>query len=207
MPASIANFEDLREMRVWQRSLDVHGRALGALGGVAAGAARGRLQPAQAGAAESDRTRRARATSGRRRQACRCRRASTRSSRRETPAERDNYELLSAEQWVLAGDTAAAKQAFAAGLARGAHDICRPRARWSPRKSRSRRMTGHGPFMNWTRYPCPRRRSSRRTIGGCAARARFSPAIRSRARAPSSSASAIFPIRRACARAATSCSL
>lgn len=32
----------------------------------------------------------------------------------EAPAERDNYELLSAEQWVLAGDTAAAKQAFAA---------------------------------------------------------------------------------------------
>jgi uncharacterized protein len=31
----------------------------------------------------------------------------------ESPAERDNYELLSAEQWVLAGDTAAAKQAFA----------------------------------------------------------------------------------------------
>jgi uncharacterized protein len=31
----------------------------------------------------------------------------------ESPAERDNYELLSAEQWTLAGDTAAAKQAFA----------------------------------------------------------------------------------------------
>jgi outer membrane PBP1 activator LpoA protein len=30
------------------------------------------------------------------------------------PAERDNYELLSAEQWVLAGDTPAAKQALAA---------------------------------------------------------------------------------------------
>jgi outer membrane PBP1 activator LpoA protein len=30
-----------------------------------------------------------------------------------TPADRDNYELLSAEQWVLAGDAAAAKQAFA----------------------------------------------------------------------------------------------
>ncbi len=31
----------------------------------------------------------------------------------ESPAERDNYELLSAEQWALAGDIAAAKQAFA----------------------------------------------------------------------------------------------
>lgn len=32
----------------------------------------------------------------------------------EAPADRDSYELLSAEQWVLAGDTASAKQAFAA---------------------------------------------------------------------------------------------
>ncbi|MGO9514542.1 MAG: penicillin-binding protein activator [Steroidobacteraceae bacterium] len=32
----------------------------------------------------------------------------------EVPAERDNYELLSAEQWALAGDTPAAKQALAA---------------------------------------------------------------------------------------------
>ncbi len=32
----------------------------------------------------------------------------------QAPAERDSYELLSAEQWVLAGDTPAAKQAFAA---------------------------------------------------------------------------------------------
>jgi len=32
----------------------------------------------------------------------------------EAPADRDSYELLSAEQWVLAGDTPAAKQAFAA---------------------------------------------------------------------------------------------
>jgi outer membrane PBP1 activator LpoA protein len=31
----------------------------------------------------------------------------------ESPADRDSYELLSAEQWALAGDTAAAKQAFA----------------------------------------------------------------------------------------------
>lgn len=32
----------------------------------------------------------------------------------ETPAEHDSYQLLSAEQWVSAGDLAAAKQAFAA---------------------------------------------------------------------------------------------
>jgi uncharacterized protein len=31
----------------------------------------------------------------------------------QAPAERDNYELLAAEQWVLAGDTASAKQAMA----------------------------------------------------------------------------------------------
>ena len=31
----------------------------------------------------------------------------------QTPADHDNYELLSAEQWVLAGDTSAAKQAYA----------------------------------------------------------------------------------------------
>ncbi len=31
----------------------------------------------------------------------------------ESPAEHDSYELLSAEQWALAGDIAAAKQAFA----------------------------------------------------------------------------------------------
>ena len=31
----------------------------------------------------------------------------------QTPAERDNYELLCAEQWVLAGDPLAAEQAFA----------------------------------------------------------------------------------------------
>jgi outer membrane PBP1 activator LpoA protein len=31
----------------------------------------------------------------------------------ESPADRDSYELLSAEQWALAGDVAAAKQAFA----------------------------------------------------------------------------------------------
>jgi uncharacterized protein len=31
----------------------------------------------------------------------------------QVPAERDNYELLAAEQWVLAGNTASAKQAFA----------------------------------------------------------------------------------------------
>jgi len=30
----------------------------------------------------------------------------------QAPADRDSYELLSAEQWVLAGDTPAAKQAF-----------------------------------------------------------------------------------------------
>src|SRR6202021_446239 len=30
------------------------------------------------------------------------------------PAEHDNYELLSAEQWLAAGNIAAAKQAFAA---------------------------------------------------------------------------------------------
>jgi hypothetical protein len=32
----------------------------------------------------------------------------------EVPAQRDNYELLSAEQWVSAGNVAAAKQAYAA---------------------------------------------------------------------------------------------
>jgi hypothetical protein len=32
----------------------------------------------------------------------------------QNPAERDSYELLSAEQWVLAGDIASAKQAYAA---------------------------------------------------------------------------------------------
>jgi uncharacterized protein len=32
----------------------------------------------------------------------------------KTPAEQDNYELLSAEQWVIAGNLAAAKQAMAA---------------------------------------------------------------------------------------------
>ena len=31
----------------------------------------------------------------------------------QNPSERDNYELLSAEQWVFAGDIAAAKQAYA----------------------------------------------------------------------------------------------
>src|SRR5579862_1774803 len=32
----------------------------------------------------------------------------------QTPAQHDNYELLSAEQWVLAGNTSAARQAYAA---------------------------------------------------------------------------------------------
>jgi uncharacterized protein len=32
----------------------------------------------------------------------------------QTPAQRDNYDLLSAEQWVLAGNAAAAKEAYAA---------------------------------------------------------------------------------------------
>ena len=37
------------------------------------------------------------------------------------PAESDNYELLSAEQWVAAGNVAAAKQALAPGFAGSAH--------------------------------------------------------------------------------------
>src|SRR5258708_40247996 len=35
----------------------------------------------------------------------------------DIPAEHDSYELLSAEQWVAAGDLPAAKQALAAGSA------------------------------------------------------------------------------------------
>ena len=41
-------------------------------------------------------------------------RASMRELAAETPAEHDNYELLSAEQWVIAGNVPAAKEALAA---------------------------------------------------------------------------------------------
>ncbi len=44
------------------------------------------------------------------------------------PAERDNYELLSAEQWLAAGNIAAAKQSFAAVSADARVRLATPRA-------------------------------------------------------------------------------
>src|ERR1700732_4865100 len=45
------------------------------------------------------------------------------------PADHDNYELLSAEQWLAAGDMAAAKEAFAAASAGGGGRPPGPRGR------------------------------------------------------------------------------
>ncbi|HEY0745573.1 MAG TPA: penicillin-binding protein activator [Steroidobacteraceae bacterium] len=46
----------------------------------------------------------------------------------QLPAERDNYELLSAEQWVAAGDVAAAKQALAQVSPEARTKLATPRA-------------------------------------------------------------------------------
>src|ERR1700683_3898750 len=46
----------------------------------------------------------------------------------EQPANRDNYELLSAEQWVAAGNIAAAKQSFAAVSPEARTRLATPRA-------------------------------------------------------------------------------
>ena len=95
-----------RECRVWQRSLDVHCAArstCGARGLLAASAGRAcsLVKPEQPAAALRAG---ARAAPGRSRQSCRRPRRPTPISRRSQPADRDNYELLSAEQWVLASN-------------------------------------------------------------------------------------------------------
>ena len=105
----------------------------------------------------------------------------------EDPAEHDNYELLSAEQWVAAGNVAQAKQALAA---------VSPDARTTQPASRAlvaaeialaendgaraiHELDAIGPPAAWPRI-----------IGISAAKRHSSPAIRSKARAPSSSANA-----------------
>ena len=107
----------------------------------------------------------------------------------QAPAERDNYELLAAEQWVLAGDTASAKQAMAE---------VSPEARTTMPASRAlvaaeialAENDGARAIRELDSIAVPTQPISRRIIGGCAARARSSPDIPSKARAPSSSGSA-----------------
>ena len=94
------------------------------------------------------------------------------------------------------------KQAFATvspDARTHAAGLARPRRRGN---RATRRTTAHAPFASSIRSRCRRSRIRRRTTGGYAAEAPFSPATRSKARAPSSSASATSPIRRRCARAA-----
>ena len=84
----------------------------------------------------------------------------------------------------------AAKQALAACRPRRAPSclhLARARRRGNCLRGKRR---GARDSRAGSRSRCRRSRSLRKIIGGCAARARFSPAIRSKARAPSSSASA-----------------
>ena len=115
---------------------------------------RGRLQPAQAGTetAEDKQEHAARSgADGKHAEA-----AQAYAELATQPAgDSDNYQLLSAEQWVAAGNIAAAKQAFAAGFGGRAHQACRRRARWSPPKLPTRKMIGARAIRELDQIPVP----------------------------------------------------
>ena len=100
------------QCRVWQRSLDVHALALAAALALALLAAG--LQPDEARASRSPTSAQERAqrlaAAGNHAEAAQA----YADLAAQSPADHDNYELLSAEQWVLANNIGAAKQAFAA---------------------------------------------------------------------------------------------
>ncbi len=91
----------------------------------------------------------------------------------QLPAESDNYELLSAEQWVAAGNVAAAKQALAQVSPEARTKLADCRARLSPPKLLMQKTTRPARFANSIRFRCRRRRNKHRTTIGFAAAAPF----------------------------------
>ena len=96
----------------------------------------------------------------------------------QTPAEHDNYELLSAEQWVAAGDWPRRQRASRRCRPRRAPS-CRPPARPGGRGDRAgrKRRRARDPRAGSDRG-AGRSPTSRRTTGGCAARRVSRPATR-----------------------------
>ena len=73
----------------------------------------------------------------------------------QNPSDRDNYELLSAEQWVLAGDVAVGQTGVCRGLSPGAHGTARLPGRWSPPRSTWQSATAPRAIRELDSIPVP----------------------------------------------------
>ncbi len=109
--------------------------------------------------------------------------------RRNCPADSDNYQLLSAEQWVAAANITAAKQALSLVSPQARTRLATPRALVAAEIAYAENDPTRA-IRELDQIPVPTMPIRRKTTTGSAAAAHFSPAIRSKARAPSSSANA-----------------
>jgi len=121
------------------------------------------------------------------------------------PAGHDNYELLSAEQWLAAGNIAAAKESFAAVSAEARTRFPAERALVAAEIAYAEN-DGARAIRELDQIAVPTSADLAQNYFGSADAAPFSPGTRSKARVPWSSASAGSTIRPACARIARNCS-
>ena len=122
----------------------------------------------------------------------------------QLPAESDNYELLSAEQWVAAGNVAAAKQALAQVSPEARTKLAAPRALVAAEIAYAENDPSRA-IHELDQIPVPTAPEQAQNYYWIRGRSAFLTGHRSRVRAHWLSASATSPIRRCCARIATSC--